>query len=294
MEKRIFSIAVGALIILLLASTCVFTINEREKALVLRLGQIARADDAPGLHFKWPFIETVRRFDGRVNTMDAEPERYLTAEKKNVIVDAFVKWRIVDVSAYYTSMGGDSLQANSRIAQIIKQELRNQFGKRSIQDVVSGERAQIMDILSTDISRQAKDFGIAVVDVRIKRIDLPENVSSSVFRRMEAERTRIAKDFRSKGAEEAEKIRADADRQRTVILAEAYGEAERVRGEGDAKSSEIYAKAYEVDREFYSFYRSLQAYRSSFRGGSNTMVLEPNSEFFKYFKDSGGGEVPTP
>lgn len=290
MEKRIASILIGVAVVLFLASISLFTVSEREKAIVLRLGKIARADYMPGLHFKYPFIETVRRFDARINTMGAEPERYLTAEKKNVIVDAFVKWRISDVATYFTSMGGDSNQANLRIAQIIKQDLRNQFGKRTIQEVVSGDRVQVMDILTTTMAQQARDFGIEIVDVRIKRIDLPENVSTSVYRRMEAERTRIAKDFRSKGAEEAEKIRADADRKRTIIIAEAYGEAERIRGEGDALASEIFAKAYTADPDFYSFYRSLQAYRSTFKGGNNTMVVEPDSEFFKYFKESGGAD----
>lgn len=277
---------VVALVALMLISVSVFTVRENEKAIVLRLGKIARADDAPGLHGKIPLIETVRKFDNRITTMDAERERYLTAEKKNVVVDAFAKWRIADVSVYYTSMGGDPNTANNRIAQIIKQELRNQFGKRTIQEVVSGERAQIMGILTVNTAQQLKDFGIDVVDVRIKRVDLPEEVSPAVYQRMEAERARVAKDLRSKGAEAAEKIRADADRQRTVILAEAYGEAERIRGEGDAKAGEIYAKAYAEDRDFYSFYRSLSAYRESFKDKNNVMVLEPDSDFFNFFTRS--------
>ncbi|TPW10880.1 MAG: membrane protease subunit HflC [Halothiobacillaceae bacterium] len=283
-QKKLY-MAVGLLAALILFSFSVFIVSEKEKALVLRLGQIVRADAVPGLHFKLPFIENVRKFDSRIITLDAEPEQYLTAEKKNVSVDTFVKWRVDDVATYYTSMGGDAARANMRLSQIIKQELRSQFGKRTIKDVISGERAQIMDILTTGTSQQAKDFGIQVVDVRIKRIDLPADVSSSVYRRMEAERAGVAKDLRSKGAETAEKIRADADRQRTVILAEAYGEAERIRGEGDAVASETYAQAYNKDRDFYSFYRTLLAYKSSFKG-NNLMVLEPDSDFFKFFKEA--------
>ncbi len=282
----------GIIILLLLGSFSIFTVNEKEKALVLRLGQIARADATAGIYFKLPFFETVRKFDGRVMTLDAVPEKYLTAEKKNVVVDAFVKWRIEDVSTYFTSMGGDATRANDRISQIIKEGLRNQFGKRTIKEVVSGERKQVMDILTTETSLKAAEFGITVVDVRIKRIDLPPEVSSSVYQRMESERARVAKDLRSKGAETAERIRADADRQRTILLAEAYGEAERIRGEGDAVAAATYAKAYNQDKEFYGFYRSLIAYKESFTGNNNMMVLEPDSDFFKYFKHQSGGINP--
>ena len=278
----------GIIILLLFGSFAIFTVNEKEKALVLRLGQIARADSVAGIHFKWPFFETVRKFDGRLMTLDAVPEKYLTAEKKNVMVDAFVKWRIDDVSTYFTSMGGDATRANDRISQIIKEGLRNQFGKRTIKEVVSGERKQVMDILTTETSLKAAEFGIQVVDLRIKRIDLPLEVSSSVYQRMESERARVAKDLRSKGAETAEKIRADADRQRTILLAESYGEAERIRGEGDAVASATYATAYNQDKEFYGFYRSLIAYKESFAGNNNMMVLEPESDFFKYFKGKDG------
>lgn len=286
-QAKLMMIAVAGVILLMLISVSVFTLRESEKAIVLQFGKIKDADLKPGLHFKVPVLDTVRKFDGRTITMEAERERYLTAEKKNVIVDAYAKWRIADVSAYYTSMGGDPNRANNRISQIVKQELRNQFGRRSIQDVVSGERAQIMGLLASDTARQVKEFGIEVVDVRIKRVDLPDEVSSSVYQRMEAERARVAKDLRSKGAEAAERIRADADRQRTVILAEAYGEAERTRGEGDAKASEIYAQAYSKDPDFYAFYRSLEAYRQSFKGRNNVIVVEPQGQFFEFFKDPG-------
>ena len=279
----------GLIAILFLGSLSLFVVNEKEKAIVLRLGQIARADSAAGLHWKLPFVESVRKFDGRIMTLDAEPEQYLTAEKKNVSVDAFVKWRIMDVATYFTAMSGDATKANDRISQIIKEGLRNQFGKRTIQEVVSGEREEIMDILTTETSTKASEFGIEVVDVRIKRIDLPVEVSSSVYRRMEAERARVAKDLRSKGAETAEKIKADADRQRTILLAEAYGEAERIRGEGDAIAADTYATAYNENKDFYEFYRSLIAYKESFSdSGKNMLVLEPDSDFFRFFKDKDG------
>ncbi len=273
----------------LLGWSALFTVKEWERAVLFKFGEIVRTDYKPGLHFKLPVVNNVKKFDARIQTLDAEPERYLTAEKKNVIVDSFVKWRIDDVAAYYTSMGGDRLRANLRLSQIIKDGLRSEFGKRTIRDVVSGEREEIMKILSVNTARQARQFGIQVVDVRIKRIDLPQEISVSVYRRMEAERARVAKDLRSKGAEAAERIRADADRQRTIIIADAFREAEQLRGEGDAKAADIYARAYTKDAEFYSFYRSLSAYRATFNSESDILVLEPDSEFFKYFKAAKGG-----
>lgn len=284
-QTKLFAAAVSGLLLLLLLSFAVFTVREDQKALVLRLGKIERAEFTPGLHFKLPVVESVRKFDSRILTMDTERERYLTSEKKNVIVDAFAKWRIANAAAYFTSMGGDPSRANARISQILKQELRSQFGRRTIQEVVSGERGQIMDILRVNTLQQVKEFGIEVVDVRIKRVDLPEEVSPAVFQRMVAERARVARDLRSRGAEAAEKIRADADRKRIVILAEAYGEAERLRGDGDAKSAEVYAQAYEKDADFYAFYRSLSAYRQAFMNPNNVMVLEPDSDFFEFFRD---------
>ena len=265
-----------------------FTVKEWERAALFKFGEIVRTDYEPGLHFKIPIVNNIRKFDGRIQTLDADPERYLTAEKKNVIVDSFVKWRIDDVAPYYTTMGGDTVRANIRLSQIIKDGLRSEFGKRTIQDVISGERKKIMDILLVNTAAQAKEFGIRVVDVRIKRIDLPEDISNSVYRRMEAERARTAKDLRSKGAEAAERIRADADRQRTVILAEAYREAEQTRGQGDAKAAEIYANAFNQDPEFYSFYRSLNAYKATFKSENDILVLEPDSDFFRYFKSVQG------
>jgi membrane protease subunit HflC len=270
--------------ILILAAFSLFTVDETETAIRFRLGEIVEANYAPGLHFKVPFINNVRTYDRRVQTLDTDPERFLTAEKKNVIVDSFVKWRIADVARFYTAVAGDATRANLRLDQIIKDGLRSEFSKRTIKEVVSGDRAQIMEIISTSAALEAKELGIESLDVRIKRIDLPPDVSNSVFRRMRAERERVARDFRSRGAEAAERIQADADRQRTVILAEAYRDAERARGEGDAQAAEIYAKAYSNDPDFYSFYRSLNAYRTGLGNPNDILVLEPDSDFFKFFK----------
>jgi membrane protease subunit HflC len=272
---------------LLVAFSAMFTVNERQRAILFRFGEIVRDDFKPGLYFKYPLIETVRKFDGRILTLDAEPERYLTSEKKNVIVDAFIKWRISNVRDYFTSTGGDEFSANQRLSQIVKNGLRDEFGKRTIQEVVSGERDEIMKVLEVIASKQVKQLGIDVVDVRIKRIDLPQEVSTSVYQRMEAERERVAKDLRSRGAEAAERIQAEADRQRTIILAEAYRDSERLRGEGDAAAADTYAKAYSRNPEFYSLYRSLNAYKKTFNNKSDFMVLQPDSEFFKYFNSKG-------
>lgn len=265
-----------------------FIVDERELAVKFRFGEFERADYEPGLHWKIPFVNTVRKFDSRILTLDAEPERYLTFEKKNVIVDAFIKWRISDVANYYKTMGGDERNAGLRLSQVIRNGLRDEFGKRTIQEAISGERAEIMSVITAQIEDQAKQFGIEVVDVRIKRIELPPEVSGSVYDRMEAERSRVAKDLRSRGREAGERIRADADRQATVILAEAYRDAERLRGEGDAKAADIYAKAFQKDEQFYAFYRSLDAYKKVFSKQQDVLVLDPQSEFFDYFKDDNG------
>lgn len=269
-------------------SFSVFTVGEREKAIMFRLGEIVSTEFEPGIHFKIPVVNNVRKFDARVLTMDARPEEYLTSEKKNVSVDSFVKWRITDAATYYKAMGGDERRAANRISQIIKDTLRNEFGKRTIQEAVSGERSQIMNNLQVNATKQVKEFGIEIVDVRIKRIDLPMDVSNSVFRRMEAERARVAKDFRSRGAEEAERIRADADRQTEILLAEAYRDAEQVRGEGDALAAKIYSDVYKKDAEFYALYRSLNAYRATFKDKGDLMVVQPDADFFKYFNSSKG------
>ena len=287
-QLRILGIVL--VVVLVIGSFSVFTVDEREKAIMFRLGEIVRTDFEPGLHFKMPLVNNVRKFDARILTMDAPPERYLTSEKKNVIVDSFVKWRIKDVAKYYTTMGGDETRANMRLAQIIKDGMRGEFGKRTIQEAVSAERSQIMEVLLAQAKRQAAPFGIEIVDVRIKRIDLPPEVSTSVYRRMEAERARVAAEFRSRGAEAAERIRADADRQREIILAEAYRDAQTIKGEGDAKAAAIYAEAFGKDPEFYSLYKSLSAYRRVFDSKDDILVLEPESEFFRYFKSAEPGK----
>lgn len=283
--------ALGALAAVLAMS--LFTVDETQTAIRFQLGEIVQDNYQPGLHWKWPLINNVRKFDRRLQTLDTEPERFLTAEKKNVIVDSFAMWRIEDVRRFYTTVGGDATQANVRLDQIVKDSLRSEFSKRSIQEVVSGDRLQIMETLSRLLREQATHLGIAAVDVRIKRIDLPPDVSNSVFSRMKAERLRVAKDFRSRGAEAAERIRADADRQGTVILAEAYRDAERQRGEGDAQAADIYARAYGKDQDFYSFHRSLNAYRQSFNSRDDVLVIQPDSQlFFRYLNPAQPGEAP--
>lgn len=279
---------IALLAVLWLGSMSIFVVNERELAIKFRLGEFVRADYTPGLYFKLPFVNNVRFFDKRVMTLEVDSERYLTQEKKNVIVDSFIKWRISDVSTYYVTMRGDERQAALRLAQIIKDGLRSEFGKRTMQEAISGERSEIMSIITNQMSEQANQFGIEVVDVRIKRIELPAEVSTSVYQRMEAERSRVAKDLRSRGAEAAERIRADADRQRTVILAEAYRDAERTRGEGDGRAAEIYAKAFGRNVEFYALYRSLDAYRNTFNKSQDMLVVDPSAEFFQYFNNATG------
>ena len=235
-----------------------------------------------------PFVDNVVYFDKRILTLDwEEPDRFITSEKKNVLVDSFVKWRIIDPQKYYVSVKGDEVQAERRLSQTVNDGLRAEFGKRTIHDVVSGERSQIMEILRQRADRDSRQIGIQVLDVRLKRVDLPENVSNSVYDRMEAERKGVANQLRSEGSAAAEKIRADADRQREVIVAEAFKEAQQIKGQGDAKASEIYAAAYGKNPEFYAFYRSLEAYRNSFKNKSDVMVLEPGSDFLKYMRSSG-------
>ncbi|MCK9395736.1 MAG: protease modulator HflC [Methylobacter sp.] len=275
-------ILVSLAALLVIGTMSMFTVSETEKAIKFRLGEIVKNDYEPGLHFKWPFINNVKKFDKRLQTMEALPERFLTAEKKNVIVDSFVKWRIGDVTTFYTVVAGDVDQANLRLDQIIKDAFRGEFGKRNIQQLVSTDRQAIREILIKNAKPLAADLGMDIIDVQVMRIDLPEEVSSSVYRRMEAERERVAREFRSQGAEAAERIRADADRQRVVTMADAFRDAEILRGEGDAKSAEIYAKAYGADTEFFTFYRSLNAYKKTFTS-SSMMVLDPDSDFFKYF-----------
>ena len=287
--KNLGTVLLGLVVALLLVSFSAFTVDQRQHALVFRLGKIVSVKKEPGLYFKVPLVDNVRYFDNRILTLDsADTDRFITSEKKNVLVDSFVKWRIIDPEKYYVSVRGDELQAERRLAQTVNDGLRAEFGKRTINDVVSGERSKIMDILRERADRDSRQIGIQVLDVRLRRVDLPQEVSESVYQRMEAERKRVANELRSEGAGAAEKIRADADKQREIIIAEAFMEAQRVKGAGDAKAAEIYAKAYSKNPEFYAFYRSLEAYRNSFSEKSDVLVLEPNSDFFKYMRDSSG------
>lgn len=290
MNKSISMLLVLAVLAALVASTTLFTVSETEWAIKFKFGEIIKADYGPGLNYKIPIINTIKKYDRRILTLDATPERFLTAEKKYVIVDSFVKWRIADVSLYYTATRGDERTAAQRLTQIMKDGLRREFGRRNLADVVSAERNVIMDAVRKQTQEVAKGLGIEVLDVRIKRIDLPEDVSNSVFARMRAERARVANDFRSRGREASERIRAGADRQAAVIMAEAYRDAQRIRGAGDAQSADTYAQAYNADEDFYSFYRSLQAYRTAFRGRDDLFVLEPDSEFFRYLGTAGRDE----
>ena len=288
MKNNLGTILIAAVVALIVASLSMFIVDQRQNAIVFRLGEVVTIKKDPGLYFKVPLLDNVRYFDTRILTIDtAEPERFLTSEKKNVLVDLFVKWRITDVRQYYVSVGGDETRAQTRLLQTINGGLRAEFGNRTVHDVVSGERDKIMELMREKANEDAKNIGVEVLDVRLKRVDLPQEVSESVYRRMEAERKRVPNELRSTGSGESEKIRADADRQREVILAQAYRDAQRIKGEGDAKATTIYARAYEQNPEFYSFYRSLEAYKQSFKNKSDVLVLDPSSEFFKYLKSGG-------
>jgi membrane protease subunit HflC len=289
--RTIALIAVAVVAIAVYASA--FIVKEYETALKLRLGEIVASDFEPGLYFLVPIVNNVQTFDKRIQTMDQRPERFLTIEKKDVIVDSYIKFRIIDVAQFYRSTGGGNIaRASALMSERINSSLRNEFGKRTIREVVSGERGEIMDLLRKDADEKAAELGLEIVDVRVKKIDLPREVSESVFGRMRAERERVASELRAEGEEAAEKIRANADRERTVILANAFREAEQLRGDGDSKAAEIYAQAFEEDREFYAFYRSMDAYRRVFADGSGVMVLEPESDFFRYFNSQEGRAKP--
>jgi modulator of FtsH protease HflC len=267
------------------AATSLFTVDQRQYALVFQLGEVKQVITQPGLYLKWPLIQNVRLFDRRVLTLEsAEPDRFITSEKKNVLVDSYVKWRIIDPRIYYISVGGDEMRARTRLSQTVNGGLREEFGKRTIHDVVSGERDKVMEDVREKADLDARKIGVQIVDVRLKRVELPQEVSEAVYRRMEAERKRVANELRSEGSAEAEKIRADADRQREIIIAEAYRDAQKTKGEGDARASAIYGQAFGQNPEFYAFYRSLEAYRNSFKSKTDVLVLEPSSDFFKYMR----------
>ena len=262
-----------------------FIVHEKELAIKFKLGEIVESDFKPGLYFQIPIINNIRKFDSRILTLDTPSERFLTSEKKNVIVNSVVKWRISDAKLYYTSTGGDERRAIARMASIINDELKGQIGTKTMREGISGERATIMQVVTDKAGLKIRDLGIELIDVRVKKVELPENVSNNVYRRMATERQTVAKTFRSRGEEEAKKIRANADRQREEILAEAYRESEEIRGQGDAFAARTYADSYNQDRDFYSFYRSLKAYENAFGQGQDLIVLSPDSDFFKFFKD---------
>jgi len=288
MKNSIGPIVIGVLVLLVILSLGIFTVDQRQNAIVFRLGETVNVIKEPGIHFKLPLIDNVRYFDTRILTLDTdEPERFITSEKKNVLVDSFVKWRIVDVLEYYKSVDGDEARAKIRLGQTVNSSLREEFGKRTIHDVVSGERDKIMELMREKADTDARKIGVQVLDVRLKRVDLPAEVSVSVYQRMEAERKRVANELRSQGFAESERIRADADKQREVIIAEAYRDAQRIKGEGDGKAAALYASAYQEQPEFYAFYRSLEAYKQSFKNKGDVLVLDPSSEFFRFMKNPG-------
>lgn len=288
-----FFAPIGLAVLALIVYASAFIVNQWEVAIKLRLGEIVDSDYKPGLHFMVPIINNVKKFDGRLQTLESRPQRFLTVEKKDVIVDSYAKWRITNPGQFFRSTGGDSARTSRLLAERINTGLRDEFGRRTIQEVVSEDRYQLMDELTKAVDRQAAELGIEVVDVRVKKIDLPPEVSESVYERMRAERERVARDLRAKGSEAAERIRADADRQRTVILADAYKLAEEARGEGDARAAEIYANAYNQDQDFYAFYRSLNAYRAAFGQGNDMLVLQPDSDFFRFFNQTTRSPVPS-
>ena len=283
--RNISKIAIGIILLIIILTLSTFTVDQREHAIVFRLGEIVSVKDKPGLYLKAPVIDNVRFLEKRIMTYDPpQPDRFITSEKKNVLVDSYIKWRIIDPSQYYVSVNGDERQAERRLSQTVNDGLRAEFGKRTILEVVSGERSEIMDILKQRADRDSRQIGIEIIDVRLRRVDLPQEVSESVYQRMNAERKAVANELRSQGFADSEKIRAEAERERDIIITEAYSDAQKVKGEGDAKASRIYADTFSKNKEFYDFYRSLEAYRKSFSGKEDIMVLDPNSDFFKYLR----------
>jgi membrane protease subunit HflC len=292
--NRLFSYGAALVIVLVLMSSTLFVVDQRQYAIVFALGEVKQVISEPGLHFKLPPpFQNVLFLDKRILTLDTpEADRFITAEKKNILVDAFVKWQIVEPKLYFVSFGGEERRAQDRMSQIVKAALNDEITKRTVREVISGERGKVMDAIHKKVSEEARQIGVEIIDVRLKRVDYVEQINNSVYDRMKSERARVANELRSNGAAESEKIRADADRQRTVILAEAYRDAEKIRGDGDAKASQIYAQAFGQNPEFYRFYRSLDAYRASFKSRSDMLVIDPNSEFFKYFKGTGAPAAP--
>ena len=289
MRASVTAVLVAIVIALVLASMSLFTVDQRQQAIVFRLGEVVSIKTEPGLYWKLPLVEDVRFFDTRIHTVDSEePERFLTSEKKNVLVDSYVKWRISSVEQYYISVGGDERRARDRLTKTVNDSLRAEFGKRTVYQVISGERDEIIELMREKVDDDARKIGVEVLDVRLKRVDLTKEISNAVYRRMEAERKRVANELRSTGFAESEKIRADADREREVIIAKAYRDAQEVKGSGDAQASAIYARSFKRDPEFYSYYRSLDAYRETFRNKGDLLILEPDSDFFKYMQTPSG------
>ena len=292
MKRSGAAVVIGAIIVLLVIAMSAYTIDQRRAAVKFQLGEVIAVQTEPGLYFLVPFIQNARLFDTRIQTLESrDPERFLTSENRNVLVDSFVKWRVVDVRQYYISVRGDPLAAESRIAQTVNDALRAEFARRTVHDVVSGERDKIMSTVAEKVDQDVRRIGVAIVDVRLKRVDFVPEISSDVFRRMESERKRAANQERAQGQAEGERIKAEADRQKQIIVAEAYRDAQKIRGEGDAQASRIYAEAFQRNPEFYGFYRSMEAYRQSLRSKGDVMVLDPSSEFFKYLKNPGAGKA---
>jgi membrane protease subunit HflC len=291
MKTSVAATLIVLVVLLIIGSMSLFVVDQRQKAIVFRLGEVVSIKSEPGLYWKLPVVEDVRYFDVRIHTVDAdEPERFLTSEKKNVLVDSFVKWRISDVKQYYVSVGGDERRARDRLTKTVNDSLRAEFGKRTVHQVISGERDEIIELMREKVDEDATKIGVKVLDVRLKRVDLTKEISDAVYRRMEAERKRVANELRSTGFADAEKIRADADRDREIIVAKAYGDAQKVKGDGDAQAAALYANSFKRDPEFYAYYRSLEAYRESFRSKSDLLILEPGSDFFKYMKTPRAGK----
>ena len=287
MKRSSIIISALSLIAVIIISQSIYVVSEIERAVKLRFGEIVEFDVQPGLHFKWPIVNSIKYFDGRILTLDAVPQRYLTSEKKALMVDSFIKWRIKDVAKYFTTTGGDEERAKRLLSQRVDTGLRNEFGIRTVKEVVSGERDQLMNSLATSLDKIAQqELGVEVIDLRVKKIDLPFEVSDSVYNRMRTERERLARELRAQGNEVAEKIRATADKDKTIILADAYREAEETRGNGDAKATATYAEAYTKDPEFYDFTRSLKAYQSTFQSKGDILIIDPDSDFFKYLNNS--------
>jgi len=289
MRASVTAVLITIVIVLVVASMSLFTVDQRQQAIVFRLGEVVSIKQKPGLYWKLPLVEDVRYFDIRIHTVDTEePERFLTSEKKNVLVDSYVKWRISSVEQYYISVGGDERRAQDRLNKTVNDSLRAEFGKRTVYQVISGERDEIIELMREKVDDDARKIGVEVLDVRLKRVDLTKEISDAVYRRMEAERKRVANELRSTGFAESEKIRADADREREVIIAKAYRDAQQVKDSGDARASAIYARSFKGDPEFYAYYRSLDAYRETFRNKGDLLIIEPDSDFFKYMQTPSG------